>query len=180
LSTTVSPYKSDFISYASLMPPVFLNTANQQQFLAIGCSTLAIQVPNRDKEIKLTLYGALHAPGISYTLISLATLDEEGYHAHIGASYLDLTSLQRERVKHITWTSECLYKVVHALNSANAIKPVLVIELHRHLGHIVAASAQKLIESGAVIGAELDLSSLETNCNACIFAHATHPPIPKV
>jgi Pol polyprotein len=126
----ISPYKSNFISYAPLIPPVFLNTANQQQFPAIGHGTLAIQVLNGDREIKLTLHGALHAPGISYTLVSLATLNEEGYHAHIGAGHLDLTSPQGEKVRHITWTSGCLYKVVHTLDSTNAVEPVSVMELH--------------------------------------------------
>jgi Pol polyprotein/LTR polyprotein gag-polypeptide-like protein len=125
----ISPYKSNFISYAPLIPPVFLNMANQQQFSAIGCGTLAIQVPNRDREIKLTLHRALHAPGISYTLVSLATLDKEGYYAHIGASHLDLTFPQGEKVGRITRTSGCLYKVVHALNSTNAVEPVSVMEL---------------------------------------------------
>src|SRR5258708_3784616 len=74
----ISPYRSNFISYMPLMPPVFLNTANQQQFPAIGCGTLAIQVPNGDRETELTLHGVLHALGISYTLVSLATLDEQG------------------------------------------------------------------------------------------------------
>jgi hypothetical protein len=91
---------------------------------------LAIQVPNGDRKIKLTLNRALHAPGVSYTLVSLATLDEEGYHAHIGASHLDLTSPQGEKVGCITRTSGHLYKVVHALDSANAIEPVSVMELH--------------------------------------------------
>jgi Pol polyprotein len=176
----ISPYKSNFISYAPLIPPVFLNMANQQQFPAIGCGTLAIQVPNGDREIKLTLHGALHAPGISYTLVSLATLDKEGYHAHIGAGHLDLTSPQGEKVRHITQTNGCLYKVVHALDSANAVEPVSVMELHQHLGHIAATSAQKLVESGAIVGVKLDPSSSETDCNACIFACATRLPIPKV
>ena len=126
----ISPYRSNFISYIPLIPPVFLNTANQQQFPAIGHGTLAIQVPNGDRETELTLHGALHAPGISYTLVSLATLDEEGYHAHIGASHLKLISSQGENVGCIAWTSRCLYKVVHALDSTNAIKPVSVMELH--------------------------------------------------
>jgi Pol polyprotein/zinc knuckle protein len=176
----ISPYKSNFISYAPLIPPVFLNTANQQQFPAIGHGTLAIQVPNGDREIKLTLHRALHTPGVSYTLVSLATLDKEGYHAHIGAGHLDLTSPQGEKVGCITQTSGCLYKVVHALDSTNAVEPVSVMELHRRLGHIAAASAQKLVESGAIVGVELDPSSLETDCDACIFACATHLPIPKV
>src|SRR5713226_2476063 len=137
----ISPYKSNFISYMPLMPPVFLNTANQQQFPAIGCGTLAIQVPNGDRETELTLHGVLHALGISYTLVSLATLDEEGYHAHIGAGHLKLISPQGENVGCIARTSRRLYKVVHALDSANAIEPVSVMELHRRLSHIAVASA---------------------------------------
>src|SRR5258707_4297286 len=176
----ISPYRSDFISYAPLTPPVFLNTANQQQFPAIGHGTLAIQVPNGDTETELTLHGALHAPGVSYTLVSLATLDEEGYHAHISAGHLKLISPQGENVGHITRTSGRLYKVVHALDSANAIEPVSVMELHRRLSHIAVASARKLVESGTIIGVELDQSSPETDCDACIFARATCLPIPKV
>ena len=42
----ISPYKSDFTAYSQLSPPVFLNTANQQRFPAVGTGTLAIQVPN--------------------------------------------------------------------------------------------------------------------------------------
>ncbi len=42
----ISPYKSDFTAYSQLSPPVFLNTANQQQFPAVGTGTLVIQVPN--------------------------------------------------------------------------------------------------------------------------------------
>ncbi len=42
----ISPYKSDFTSYAPLSPPVFLNTANQQKFPAIGHGTLIVRVPN--------------------------------------------------------------------------------------------------------------------------------------
>ena len=38
----ISPYKSDFSSYSPLSPPVFLNTANQQCFPAIGTGTLNI------------------------------------------------------------------------------------------------------------------------------------------
>src|SRR5258707_5258517 len=169
----ISPYRSDFISYMPLMPPVFLNTANQQQFPAIGCGTLAIQVPNRDRETELTLHGALHAPGISYTLVSLATLDEEGYHAHIGVGHLKLIFPQGENVGRIAQTSRRLYKVVHALDSTNAIEPVSVMELHRHLGHIAVASARKLVESSTIIGVELDQSSPETDYDACIFARAT-------
>ncbi len=92
----ISPYKSDFISYTPLSPPVFLNAANKQKFPATGSGTLIVQIPYGDSESKLTLHGALHAPSVNYTLVSLAMLDEEGYHAHIGTGYLDLVSPQGE------------------------------------------------------------------------------------
>ena len=176
----ISPYKSDFTSYAPLAPPIFLNTANQQRFPAIGRGTLVVQVPNGGTESELTLHGALHAPAVSYTLVSIAALDEEGYHTHIGAGHLDLTSPQGNRIGHIPRTQGRLYKVVHALDSANAVEPVSIMELHRQLGHIAVESARKLVTSGAVVGVELDTSSQETDCDACIFARATRLPIPKV
>ena len=69
-------------------------------------------------------------PAISYTLVSLAALDKEGYHAHIGTGQLKLTSSQGECVRRISRTPGCLYKVVHALDSTNAIEPMSAIELH--------------------------------------------------
>jgi len=66
------------------------------------------------------------------------------------------------------------------LDSANAVEPVSVMELHRRLSHIAVESARKFIQSGAIIRVELDSDSQETDCDACIFAHATHLPIPKV
>jgi len=100
----VSPFKSDFTSYTPLSPLVFLNTANQQKFPAIGQGTLVVWMPNEGTETELTLNGALHTPAISYMLVSIAALDEEGYHTHIGASHLELTSPQGERVSHVPHT----------------------------------------------------------------------------
>ncbi len=176
----ISPYKSNFTSYAPLSPPVFLNTTNQQKFLAIGHRTLIVRVPNDGAKTELTLHRALHAPAVSYTLVLITTLDEEGYYAHIGGGHLKLVSPQGGRIGHITHTQGCLYKVVHALDAANAVEPVSVMELHRHLGHIIVTSAHKLVESGTIVGVKLDPTSQEKDCDACIFAHATHLSIPKV
>jgi hypothetical protein len=90
-----------------------------------------VQVPNEGTESELILHGALHAPSVSYTLVSIAALDEEGYHTHIGAGHLDLTSPQGVKIGHVPRTQGCLYKVVHALDSANAVEPVSLMELHR-------------------------------------------------
>src|SRR5258708_2039381 len=176
----ISPYKSDFISYAPLSPPVFLNTTNQQKFPAIGHGTLIVRVPNDGAKTELTLHGALHAPAVSYTLVSIATLDEEGYYAHISGGHLKLVSPQGERIGCIACTQGCLYKVVHALDTANAVEPVSVMELHHCLGHITVTSACKLVESSAIIGVKLDPTSQEEDCDACIFARTTCLSIPQV
>ncbi len=96
-----SPYKPDFISYAPLSPPVFLNTANQQRFPAVGTGTLTIRVPNLGTESEPALRDALHAPSVAYTPMSLGALDQEGYHANIGSGRLDIVSPEGERVGQI-------------------------------------------------------------------------------
>jgi hypothetical protein len=58
----ITPHRDDFTTYSPLTPPIFLNTANQQRFPAIGRGTLAIQVPNGDTDKELVLHGMLHAP----------------------------------------------------------------------------------------------------------------------
>src|SRR5712671_3106961 len=83
----ISPYKSDFTAYSQLSLPVFLNTANQQWFPAVSTGVLAIQVPNRQGETELCLKGTLHTPSVRYTLMSLSTLNKEGYRTQIGGRY---------------------------------------------------------------------------------------------
>ena len=61
---------------------------------------------------------------------------EEGYHTHIGARHMELTSPQGEQVGCILHMQGHLYKMVHMLDSANIVKPILVMEWHCCLGHI--------------------------------------------
>ena len=65
----ISPYQSDFTSYTPLSPPLYLNTANQQCFPAVGTGTLTIWVPNKGTESKLALHDALHMLSVAYTLV---------------------------------------------------------------------------------------------------------------
>ena len=148
----ISPYKPDFLTYSPLTPPVFLNAANQQKFPAIRCGTLAFLVLHGAKETWLTLHNALHMLAISYTLVSIGALDAEGYHAHIGSGSLELTLLQGERIGHIPCMQGCLYKTMHMLDSANAVEPISVMELHCRLGHIAVLSSWKLVESSTMSG----------------------------
>jgi hypothetical protein len=126
----ISPYKNDFTAYSLLSPPVFLNTANQQRFPAVGTGKLAIHVPNGRGETELILNDALHALSVGYTLVSLGVLDEEGYKAHIGGGYLELIFPHGEHISHVARTYKRLYKVSHHEDSANMVEILTVMELH--------------------------------------------------
>jgi transposase InsO family protein len=130
--------------------------------------------------MELTLHGVLHTPAVGCTLVLVAALDEEGCHVHISAGHLELTSPQGKRIRHIPQTQRSLYKVVHALDSANAVEPVLVMELHRCLGHIALESVRSLVESGAIVGVELDPDSQIEDCAICKKAKATCLPLGKI
>lgn len=176
----ISPYQSNFTSYTPLSPPVYLNTANQQCFPAVGTRTLAIRVPNKGTKSQLALHNALHMLSVAYTLVSIGSLDLEGYHFHIGDSRLEIDSPEGERVGRVPLTQQRLYKVACSLESANTVEPLSVMELHCCMGHIAMASACKLVESRAVTGVDLDPNSQERDCNTCIFTCTTHLPVPKV
>ena len=124
-------------------------------------------------ESELILQDVLHAPSIGYTLVSLGALDKLGYQATLGGGHLEIFSPHGEQVGRVAQTARGLYHVEHSPDLANAVELLSVMELHRRLGHIAAASARKLVESGAVIGVQLDPNSREADCDACIFARAT-------
>ena len=72
-----------------------------------------------------------------------------------------------------------LYRITHE-EGAYAVEIVSIMELHQRMGHIAPASARRLVEDGMVTGLALDLDSKEEHCNACIYAHTTHQPVPKL
>jgi hypothetical protein len=176
----ISPYKDDFTTYSLLSPPVLLSTANQQRFQAIGAGALIINVPNEGGGTSLTLNNALHAPSVSYTLVSLGTLDAEGYAMKIGGGQLTTASPQGQHVGAIACTAWHLYHVTHKPESANTTQTISIMELHCRLGHIAPDSARKLVESGAITGIKLDPVSEMGDCDACIYAQSTRLPIMKL
>jgi hypothetical protein len=176
----ISPYKSDFASYTTLDPPVYLNAANQQRFPAIGTGTLTIRAPNSAASSTLTLHEVLHAPAVGYTLVSIGALDKRGYRTSIGGRTLKLFSPRGERIARIPQTTRGLYHTTHIEESTNSVETVSIMELHRRMGHIAPTSARTLVEKGLVTGIRLDPDSREADCEACLFARATRKPIPKV
>jgi hypothetical protein len=155
----ISPYKEDFISYTPLNLPLLLNTANKQQFPALGRGTMVIQVPNGDSTLTLTLHDILHALSVGYTLVSLGTLDHDGYCIMLGSGCLDVFTPGGVRVANIPKLMRRLYCIVHLPESANAVEIVSVMELHRRLGHIMPTSAHRLVDTAAISGIAIDPAS---------------------
>ena len=176
----ISPYKSDFSTYTTLDLPIYLNAANQQRFPAIGTGTLSIHAPNGAVSSTLTLHDVLHAPVVGYTLVSLGALDKRGYCTSIGGGTLELYTLGGDCIVRVPQSGCGLYCTEHHLHSANTVEMVSIMELHCHMGHIAPASTHALMEKGLVTGIRLDPDSQEADCEACLFACATHKPVLKV
>jgi transposase InsO family protein len=175
----ISPFRSDFKTYSPLTPPILFNTANKQRFQAIGSGSMAIQVPNGGIENEVLLRGVLYAPSVAYTLVSLGTLDAEGYNMLVGGGNLEISDPYGQRVGRIERNARGLYRVTHE-EEANAVELLSVMELHRRMGHIAPSTARKLVDSGAVTGVKIDPESRESHCDACLYARATRKPIPSV
>jgi hypothetical protein len=65
-----------FTSFTST-PPCTLQTANQQQFSAIGKGEVKLDLPNGDSKSELHLKEVLYAPEASYMLILVGRLDKD-------------------------------------------------------------------------------------------------------
>jgi len=88
----LSPYHKDFITYQFLMPPLYLNAAIKQQFLAVGIGSMVINVLLGATSLEITLENILYTPAVGYTLVSLGTLNSLGYHMSINAGELKIMS----------------------------------------------------------------------------------------
>ena len=179
-SCHISPYKDNFTLYTPLSTLLYFNTASQHKFPAISTGTLVVHMLNSSRKSSLALLCALYAPQVSYTLVSLGALDKEGFMTLIGNGHLHITSPCGDSIAEILHNARHLYKVIHILESAHAAELVSAMELHRCLGHISIASAQKLIQSGAIKGIKLDPNAPKTDCEACIYTHATCIPMSKL
>ena len=62
---------------------------------------MAIQIPNGDTESEVLLQGVLYTPAVAYTLVSLGTLNAEGYHMSVGDGKLEIADPYGHRVGQI-------------------------------------------------------------------------------
>jgi hypothetical protein len=145
---------------------------------------LIIKVPNAVDISELTLTEVLYSPAVGYTLVSIGHLDELRYSITFGDGTCVIRDPTEEVMGQIPKSWCGLYHVVHQTggNSANAaVETIMVMELHKCMGHIAPSIAHRLAENGLLSGVKVDLSSGETTfCESCVYAKATCKPIAKV
>jgi hypothetical protein len=109
----ISPYCNDFETYLMLDPSQYLHAANKQQFHAVSTGQIHVSTPNGHGTSELMLDDVLHAPSITYTLVSLGMLNSQGYHIELEGRHMNIFSPEQELVAHILWTLHGLYQVSH-------------------------------------------------------------------
>jgi hypothetical protein len=182
LGTTLhlSPHSNDFTMYCALEPLLFLNAANGQQFLAVGTGTIVISTPNgsgqtspwRGSYMSHQLGTPSCHSGHSMPLVTTLKLVV----AILRSTHPGGNTLHTSHVIH----GVCTMHVPHKGEGMYAVEIVSVMELHQWMGHIAPASAHKLVEGGLVTGIALDPNLCKEHCEACIYAHATREPVPKL
>ena len=79
----ISPYKSDFNNFQTIETRHF-RAANKQTFSTIGKGELVVDIPNNNGSTQLWLLEVLYSPEVSYTLILIGWLDEDGFSITFG------------------------------------------------------------------------------------------------
>ena len=79
----ISPYREDFESFVEI-PPMSFSAVNKQKFNASGKGEIVIDIPNGIEISQLRLTEVLYSPEVSYTLVSIGRLDDNGFTATFG------------------------------------------------------------------------------------------------
>ena len=148
----ISPYREDFESFVEI-PPMFFSAANKQKFNASGKGEIVIDIPNSIEISQLQLTEVLYSPEVSYTLVLIGRLDDNGFTATFGDGKCVIRGPDDECIGIILKNKRGLYKVEHKLDikQANAVDESLTVQqLNCRLGHISPIIAKKLIKDKLV------------------------------
>lgn len=180
-SAHISPYRDDFSTFQST-PPKVLRAANKQGFSAIGKGELVLDLPNGATSSKLHLTEVLYSPEAGYTLVSIGRLDDAGFSTTFANGKCTIRDPGGTRVAEIPRNERGLYKMIREGEEANAVSEPLTLDmLHRRLGHIAPAAAQKLVRDGLVSGLKLEGDGgVDFLCESCAYGKMTRRPIAKV
>ena len=178
----ISPYKTDFENLQAIEPRHF-HAANKQTFSTIGKGELVIDVPNDSGTTELRLLEVLYSPEVTYTLVSIGRLDEDGFFAMFGGGKCTIRDVNKEVVGVVPKTVTRIYKVEHEEGVANEAEEQLTLGcFHCRMGHISPEVARKLIRDQLVTGVRLEYTPYGRLffCASCVYAKATRKAVPKM
>ena len=141
----ISPYKSDFNNFQTIKTRHFC-TANKQIFSTIGKGELVVNIPNDSGTMQFRLQEVLYSPEVSYTLVSIGRLDEDGFSMTFGGGRCTIRDVNKEVVGVIPKTAVRVYKVEHEEIASGAEERLSLGSFHHQMGHISPDMARKLVE----------------------------------
>ena len=78
----MSPYRKEFSDFVSILPKP-IHAADKCTFMATGCGTITVLLPNRDRNTTVCLFDVLYALSIAITLILASHIDKAGYSIYL-------------------------------------------------------------------------------------------------
>lgn len=175
-SRHMTPFRHKMINYTSI-EPTSIKAANSRTFQAVGKGDMYVNVPCNGKSTRILLKDVLHAPSMSYTLISVSKITASGcavvFRGHTCKIYNKANKLIGEIPKE-----NGLYGTrVNLEHAATTIEQISVDDLHRRMGHISMQAARDLVEKNLVSGIKLKVNGISRPCDSCEYAKTTRKPI---
>jgi transposase InsO family protein len=178
-SQHICPSREQFTKFSTNLPRKIV-TADGRTVESEGGGEVLVKIATEKGHSDLKLRNVLYAPSISYTLISLSSLDSSGIS----------TIIEKGNLRLIDRNSEG--SVLGEIKARNGIwqlnvneKPVIAAvarttdDLHRILGHISPTAATNLVKRGKVEGIELTEAQNHEFCEVCVRAKIKRLPFPK-
>jgi GAG-pre-integrase domain len=161
-----------------------ITTADGRTLTTTGVGDLHIDLPNGSRKTKTILKGAVHAPDMAFTLISISRLDKAGFSVLFNKGMCTIKDTSNKMIATIP-NSNGLYKIAAnkqttQSQSANVVSGKMTIsEAHRKLGHVLYGAIKHAVSKGFINGITIDPDSKPDFCEACAKAKSAQQPFPQ-
>jgi hypothetical protein len=182
-----SPEREKFITFRTLDPPRKILTAGGHVIQAIGQGDMSVDLPNGDKQTRVTLKDVLYAPKMAFTLLSPQRLSKHKYAVHIEDGHCEIwTPRPRHKIIARIPESHGLYRLASSTSKPElatvAEQPetevVTINQLHRKMAHVNCRALERMVAAGLIEGITLDKSEEARFCEVCALTKAKRLPFP--
>jgi hypothetical protein len=160
-------------------------SADRQNFYANGEGDVPIEIPRDGGTVCIVLRNVLHAAEMPIGLVSVSSMTRSGYKANFDERGCQTHDPDGKYVTTVTPVNG-LYPIGTLPTPATLPMPVamkasitkmLLLELHRRMGHAHAAELCHMVSNGMVTGVELTETEMPT-CETCIASKHTETSFP--